>query len=126
MSFKFVEIYEMNYKSIAEFCAAVGICTVASIQIVIYYRRRFSISMQSMQLVLLMILSVLVDRIDPLLSLTVLFVGCLIMWRQILENVCTFDLAENVKFLICWIMLLSMTMQLANIFEYSNEIAFVM
>ena len=82
----------------ADLCAAIGICTVASIQIVIYYRRRFSISMQSMQLALLMILSFLADKIDPPLSLAVLLVGCLIMWRQILKEFCVFDLEEVAKF----------------------------
>ena len=82
--------------------------------------------MQSMQLGLLMILSFLADRIDPRLSLTVLFIGGLIMWRQILKEFCVFDLEENAKFLICWVMLLSMKMQLLYISEYSNEFAFVM
>ena len=125
LRFKF-EICKMNFKSMADFCAAIGICTVASIQIVIYYRRRFSISMQSMQLALLMILSFLADRIDPRLSLAFLFVGGLIMWRQILKEFCVFDLEEIAKFLICWVMLLSMKMQLLYISEYSNEFAFVM
>ena len=104
----------------AEFCAAVGICTVASIQIVIYYRRKFSISMQSMQLALLMILSFLADRIDPRLSLAVLFVGGLIMWRQILKEFCVFDLEENAKFLICWVMLLSMTSFLGRVARFAS------
>ena len=82
--------------------------------------------MQSMQLALLMILSFLADRIDPRLSLAFLFVGGLIMWRQILKEFCVFDFEEIAKFLICWVMLLSMKMQLAYISEYSNEFAFVM
>ena len=119
----------MFVKSVAEFCSALGLCTLTSVQIVIYYRRSFSTSMFSMHLTSLMIIGLIADQFDPFVTLAVLLVGGQLFcaWKLIRDAILAFrEKKEFYKFVLCFLMLLSIKMKLAVIFQYSNEMAFIM